>query len=503
MERRLSAVLCLDAVGYSRLMEADEVDTLARLKADRQDVIEPLIAGHAGRLVKLMGDGMLLEFASVVQAVSLAVELQRHMAERNEAAEADRRIAYRVGINLGDVFAEADDIYGDGVNVAARLEGLAEPGGICISGTAYDQVKSKLDCGFAFLGERQVKNIQEPVRVYRVFPEAENALKGAVASGAAAVRRKRATLALRPFHIYGSDEALSEAVEAFGEDLEIAFAQLRSLQVLASALSPAPAAQGDAAAELTPGAGVDYLLQGSVRARGERLRLNVQVIHLASGFNVWAEHYDCGRADFEDGADATVATLVATAQTQILLHEGAGEKHFNDERERVEHLAAKAWSLLYRLTPEALAQSAELAAAALSLDPRAARAHQVLACVLHHQYYMGFTDKPQDVLDRGLAHIDRAIAINEEDEYSHWVRGNILLNLRNNQRALAAFDRAREINPSFSLAVASKGTACAWAGRSEEAIALSQQALAANPKDPSNFFRFNSIAVAHFAAGAY
>jgi len=503
MDRRLAAVVSLDVAGYSRLMEADEAGTLERLKDYRREVIDPLIEEHAGRIVKLMGDGALLEFASVVQAVAFAIEMQRRMAESNEKAPREKRIDYRIGINLGDVFVEQDDIFGDGVNVAARLEGLAEPAGICISGTAYDHVKSKLECGFEFLGERQVKNIQEPVRVYKAVPEARNALKAAALSGAAAGRRRRASIALRRFQIYSEDGALTDLVEAFCEDLEIAFAQLRTLHVLASSLSSSRLEELSSPAELKRLVGVDYLLQGSVRPRGPSLRINVQVIHLQTGFNVWAEHYDCSREDVEAGADSLIETLIATAQTQIVLHEGANEKHFHDEQERVEHLASKAWSMIYRLTPESLDQAEKLCAAALALDPLSARAHQALAGVLHHQFYMGFTDEPEKVVRLGLDHIDRAMALNEEDEYTHWVRGNIFVGLRDTQKALAAFDRSREINPSFSLAVASYGTACAWAGRREDAILYSQQALSANPKDPSNFFRFNSMAVAHFTAGDF
>jgi class 3 adenylate cyclase/Tfp pilus assembly protein PilF len=503
MERRLAAVLAGDVVGYSRLMGADETGTLALLQRHRDELFGPKTVQYRGRVVKLMGDGMLMEFASVVDAVSFAVDVQIAMAEHNHGIPGDRRVDYRIGINLGDIVYQEDDIFGDGVNVAARLEGLAEPSGICISGTAYDHVKSKLDCGFEFLGERQVKNIQEPVRVYKVLPDADNALTGAASSGAAAVRRKRASIALRQFRIYSSDSDLSELVEAFCEDLEIAFAQLRTLQVQANSLSrPFPEEQSSKS-ELGRLIGADYLLQGSVRPRGQSLRINVQVIHLHAGINVWAERYDCTREEFEAGADAVIEALVASAQTQIVLHEGANEKHFNDERERVEHLASKAWSILYGLTPDSLDQAEKLCEAALSLDPRSARAYQVLACILHHQFYMGFTTEPETVLRVGLDHANRAAEINDEDEYTHWVRGNVLMDLRNTQKAFAAFDRSREINPSFSLAVASYGTACAWAGQSEDAIKLSEQALSANPKDPSNFFRFNTIAVAHFSAGDF
>ncbi len=495
MDRRIAAVLVTDVVGYSRLMGIDEVGTLAALQLHRDELFDPMVARYSGRVVKLMGDGMLMEFASVVDAVSFSVDVQVALAERNQGIAGDRRIDYRIGINLGDIIYKDGDIFGEGVNVAARLEALAEPAGICISGTAYDQVSSKLDYGFEFVAEKHVKNIQEPVRVYRVNPEAGNSLKGAVSSSAAVVRRKRASITIRKFRILFDGEDLTEYVDAFCEDLEIAFAQLRSLHVLANPLSADSGANRESAA--------DYLIQGSIRSRGEKIRINVQIIHLVSGFNVWAEHYRCDTEEFYSGAEAIVEALVASAQTQIVLYEGTQEKDFHDERERVEHLVSKAWSILYGLTPEALDHAERLCRAALSLDPRSARAHQVQACVLHHQYYMGFATDPEQVLRLGLDQINQAAEINDEDEYTHWVRGNVLIDLRETKKAFSAFDRSREINPSFSLAVASYGTACAWSGQSEEAFRYSEQALSANPKDPSNFFRFNTIAVAQFAAGDF
>ncbi|NKB54579.1 MAG: hypothetical protein GKR97_20645 [Rhizobiaceae bacterium] len=495
MDRRIAAVLVTDVVGYSRLMGVDEVGTLAALQRHRDELFDPSVAQYSGRIVKLMGDGMLMEFASVVDAVSFSVDVQSALSERNQGLPGDRRIDYRIGINLGDIIFKDGDIFGEGVNVAARLEALAEPAGICISGTAYDQVSSKLDYGFEFIAEKQVKNIQEPVRVYKVNPETKNSLKNSVSSSAAVVRRKRVSVIIRKFRILFDGEDLTEYVDAFCEDLEIAFAQLRTLQVLANSLSAVQGMTGESAA--------DYLIQGSIRSRGDKVRINAQVIHLVSGFNVWAEHYQCEAEEFYSGAEAIVESLVASAQTQILLYEGTQEKDFHDERERVEHFVSKAWSILYGLTPEALDHAERLCNAALSLDPRSARAHQVQACVAHHQFYLGFTNDPEQVLRLGLEQINRAAEINDEDEYTHWVRGNILIDLRETKKAFSAFDRSREINPNFSLAVASYGTACAWAGQSAKAIGLSEQALSANPKDPSNFFRFNTIAVAQFTAGEF
>lgn len=503
MERRLAAVMSLDVVGYSRLMEIDEAGTLNALKLLRQELIEPTIGQCNGRIVKLVGDGVLVEFASVVQAVECAVELQKGFAERNGGRQAAQRIEFRIGVNLGDVFVEDDDLYGDGVNIAARLEALAEPGGICISGTAFDHVKSKADVSFEFLGEKQVKNIEEPVRVYKVGRDGANALKAASFSRAKAARGRPTPIAITPFHCHSKQADFQGLVTAFCEDLEIAFSQLHTLQVLAYTLSAGALGRDIPRAEIQARLGIDYLVQGSIRALPDKVRVNIQAIHLETGFNVWAEHFSCLPEEFEAGASSLIERMAASAQTQIVLHVGANNKQLNDAMDRVEHLASKAWAMIYRLTPEAMDEAETLGIAALSLDPLSARAHQALACALYHKYYMGFSQDPAGVLSLALKHVNRAVELNEADEYSHWVRGNIHTCLRQTDRALAAFERCREINPSFSLALASRGTACAWGGRREEAISLSEQALAANPKDPSNFFRFNTIAVAHFTAGDY
>jgi adenylate cyclase len=503
MERRLAAVMSLDVVGYSRLMEINEGTTLDKLKLLRLELIDPKIDQYNGRVVKLMGDGALVEFSSVIQAVNCAIEIQRSVAQQNSETPPDRRVEFRIGINLGDVVIEDGDLYGDGVNIAARLEALAEPGGICISGTAFDQVKSKADVPLEFLGEKQVKNIEEPIRVYRVGLDGANALKAASFAHSKAARRRPTSIAIMPFRTYSKDQNLLDLTSAFSEDLEIAFSKLHTLQVLAYSLSTAALSNNLSQSEVRSRLAVDYLVQGSIRSLSDTVRVNIQVIHLETGFNVWAEQFICSAEDWESGASPVVERMVASAQTQIVLHVGANNKLLNDESDRVEHLASKAWAMIYRLTPEAMDDAEKLSAAALSLDPLSARAHQAFACALYHKFYMGFSDDPSGILALGLEQINRAVELNEDDEYSHWVHGNIQVCLRNTGKALASFKRCREINPSFSLAIASYGTACAWSGRLEEAIRLSEQALAANPKDPSNFFRFNTISVAHFTAGEY
>ena len=323
MERRLAAILAADVVGYSRLMGEDEVGTLSRLKDCRRDLVDPAIARFHGRIVKLMGDGALVEFASVVDAVQCAAAIQRGMAERNQGAAEAQQIRFRIGVNLGDVIVEGDDIYGDGVNIAARLEAIAEPGGICISGTAFDHAVHKVDVGFADLGEQRLKNIADPVRAYRVLLNPGDSgrtvpkrhrpssrltiLAGlaalaliAVIAGMFAWQKSaaphRPSVAVMPFANLSGDPAQDYFADGITEDLITDLAKLSGLDVIARnsvfAYKFRPVVLTDVAREL----GARFVVEGSVRRTGEQIRLNAQLIDIATGDNLWANRYDRGIA---------------------------------------------------------------------------------------------------------------------------------------------------------------------------------------------------------------
>ncbi|MEE9210059.1 MAG: adenylate/guanylate cyclase domain-containing protein, partial [Kiloniellales bacterium] len=335
MERRLAAILAADVVGYSRLMGEDEAGTLARLQAHREALIDPKIAEHHGRLVKLMGDGALVEFASVVDAVECAVEIQRAMAGRQEGVPQDKRIEFRIGINIGDVIVEGEDIYGDGVNVAARLEGLAEPGGICISRAARDQIRDKLDFELEDLGEHEVKNIARPIRVFRVRTEADAgaavgstrpsgrkfgrwpvaaALVIAAAAGAAlwqfqprapaptpeAVRQQaaavrvpdRPSIAVLPFTNMSGDPEQEYFSDGITEDIITDLSKVSGLFVVARHSSFTYKGKAVRVQDVGRDLGVRHVLEGSVRKAGGRVRITAQLIDAASGDHVWAERYD-------------------------------------------------------------------------------------------------------------------------------------------------------------------------------------------------------------------
>ncbi len=333
MERRLAAILAADVVGYSRLMEIDEAGTLAALKAHREKLIDPAIAERRGRIVKLMGDGSLVEFASVVDAVACAVAIQEGMSARNEGVPEDRRMAFRIGVHLGDVIVEGDDLYGDGVNVAARLEGLAEPGGVCISQQAYDQVETKLDLAYEDLGEQQVKNIARPVRTYRILLDGEappgvqrpktRGLSATQIIGSAAVvvlvvaglalawwqpwkpdvepasiermacpLPEKPSIAVLPFDNLSGDPAQEYFADGITESIITTLSKIPNLFVIARnstfAYKGKPAKIQQVAEEL----GVRYVLEGSVQRAGDRTRITAQLIDALSGRHLWADHYD-------------------------------------------------------------------------------------------------------------------------------------------------------------------------------------------------------------------
>ena len=355
MARRLAAILAADVVGYSRLMAVDEAGTHARLKALRQDFIEPKIAEHHGRTVKLMGDGALVEFASVVDAVQCAVEIQRGVAERHVDVPDDQRIEFRIGVNLGDVIIEGDDLYGDGVNIAARLEGLAEPGGIVISGTAFDHAKNKAEAGFRYLGRQPVKNIPEPVRAYRVLldPAAAGMIVGEeggrpargrwlaaaaalllIAAGAGAIGWWRpwepalepsATLqlpdkpsiAVLPFENLSDDAEEEYFADGLTDDLITDLSKISGLFIIARnsvfAYKNKTVDVPDVAREL----GVRYVLEGSVRRAGERVRINAQLIDGTTGGHVWAERYDRDYADIFALQDQVIEEIVGALSVQL------------------------------------------------------------------------------------------------------------------------------------------------------------------------------------------
>jgi adenylate cyclase len=445
MERRLAAILAADVVGYSRLIEADEAGTLAALKSHRGTLIEPKIAQYHGRIVKLMGDGLLAEFPSAVEAVHCAVEIQYAMAERNGYVPEERRITYRVGINIGDIVVEDDDIFGDGVNIAARLEGLADPGGICISRPVHTQIVDKLDLTFEDLGEQQVKNIAKPVMVYRVALDTKAAalitpvvqgiarskhrrwlVAGAAAAllvlavgGAlwwqpwapdmepASVERMalplpdKPSIAVLPFDNLSGDPDQEPLSDGITEDIITELSRFRELFVIARHSTQTYKGKPVKVQKVAEDLGVRYVLEGSIRKTGNQIRINAQLIDATSGRHIWAERYDRDLSDLFSIQDEIVGTIVTSLAVKV--HEA---ERARTRRKPTESLEAYDFIYGWSAVPEkSRARALELAQQAISMDTANARAH----------YALGFVQLYQREYDRAIAEIEKAIALNPND----------------------------------------------------------------------------------------
>lgn len=498
MKRRLAAILAADVVGYSRLMAADEGATLAALKAHRKEFIEPKIVEHRGRTVKLMGDGALVEFPSVVDAVKCAIEIQEGMIDRNRDGPEDRQIWLRIGVNIGDIILDENDIYGDGVNVAARLEGLAEPGGICLSELAHSQVVGRLSIAFEAGGRQQLKNIAHAIEVWKWAPGSPKSST----EGEFELSKKPALVVL-PFLNLTGDTRQEIISDGFTEDLITAASRIGNLSVIARNSAFAYKGRSVDVKQIAREIGVRYVIEGSVRQLRDRIRINAQLIDAPTGHHIWAESYDSEIEAFYDDQDQIIRSIAASTQTQILLREGENPPRGRHDSSSAEELLKRGWTLIYQLTPEALREAERLAETAVAALPNNDRAHQLLAAALFHRIYLGYPEDWPAEVERAHRAAERAVELYEASEQSHWILGMVLMLQRDHAEAAAELQRAVEINPNFSLGYGSLGTVLAWGGRSEEAIQNNETALRLNPRDPSIFFRFLGNALAHFTAGRY
>src|ERR1700757_88355 len=377
-ERKLAAVLAADMVGYSRLMEVDETGTLARLKTHRIELIDPAIAKNRGRLIKTTGDGMLVEFHSVADAVLCAAEVQRRMARRNADVSPARWMQFRIGINLGDVIVEDNDIFGDGVNVAARLEMLAEPGGICVSGAVRDQVGQRLgDVAFEDLGDQNVKNIARPIRVFRVRldPDPKAAPEGAKDAAAATAISRKPSIAVLPLVNMSGDPEQEFFADGLTEDIITELSRFHDLLVISRNSTFVYKGKAVKVQDVAKEFAVDYVLEGSVRKAGGRIRVTVQLIDAEADRHVWAERYDRELADIFAIQDEMTRAIVATlpGRVEAARHDRVKHKRTDNMMAYDGVLAAKV--LHHRSTQVDNAEAQRLLNRALALDPNYAHAH--------------------------------------------------------------------------------------------------------------------------------
>jgi TolB-like protein len=497
MERRLAAILAADVAGYSRLMERDEVGTLAALKSRRTEILQPTVSKHRGRVVKLMGDGALIEFASAVNAVSCAVALQSAMAEANANLPESKHIVLRIGINLGDVIVEGSDLYGDGVNIAARLEPLAEPGGIVVSDIVRSQVRSKIPQQFADLGEQSLKNIAGPVRIFRVTGTPDAPVTGVKSAS------DKPSIAVLPFVNMSGDPEQEFFADGLTEDIITALSRISGFFVIARTSTftykGKPVDIKRVARELT----VRYVMEGSVRRAGDRLRVTAQLIDAETGHHVWAERYDRSTAELFDIQDEITRSVAASTQTQLRLAEGQISESRPSTDFKARDLVARAWARFADQTPEAMAEASNLVEEAIRIDPSLPSGHMMRANVFEHRIWLG--ELPDDAINsaRALELARTALRLAPRDEWSHWVMAHAYGLAGRLEDAVAEFELGLEINPNCSPILGEMGMYLALLGRPREALEASRLALQLNPRDPSIFWRHLAIAMANFVAADY
>ncbi len=493
IQRRLAAIMAVDVAGYSRLMGVDEAATLSALKAHRRELLDAEIAEHQGRIVKLTGDGMLVEFASAVSAVACAAEIQRGMRIRNTDVAEDRRIEFRIGINLGDVIVEESDLYGDGVNVAARLEALAEPGGICISGKVHDEVRGKVDMAFADLGEQQLKNIAVPIRTYRSSDAAEVGERLQQAPN-------ELSIGVLPFANMSDDKEQQFFSDGITEDIITELSRFRQIQVLARNTSFQYRGSNLDMVRVGRELGVHYLLEGSVRRIGTRIRITAQLIDAKSGHHLWAEKFDRDQNDIFAVQDEVVRTIVATLVGRL---QAAGAEMA--KRKPPASLAAYEYVLradaLPLYDPAAGAEARMLYEKAIELDPLYARAYALLAINLNVQWEREI-DAPDSLLEQAVVLAKKSVALDENDSVCQSALGLVYLNRRAHDLAEHHYRKAVELNPNRSALLASLGFLYSYLGRPEEGIGYLKQARLLDPFFEPSWY-WPTLAVTHFIAREY
>ncbi len=486
VQRRLAAIVSADVVGYTRLTEADEVGTHARLRARFKALIEPKIGDQGGRVVKLMGDGLLAEFPSVVDAVNWAVEVQAKVAELSAEEPDKQRIEYRVGVNLGDVIVDGDDIYGDGVNVAARLQEIAEPGGVCISEKVRAEVRGKVGVAFADGGAQAVKNITDPIRVWRWSPGQAEAPSTAeqVNAGAPLPLPDRPSIAVLPFDNMSSDAEQDYFADGITEDIITELSRFKSLFVIARNSTFTFKGQSLAVKEIGRRLGVRYVVEGSVRRAGKRLRITAQLIDAVNDAHLWAERYDRDLDDIFAVQDEVTQAIVTAIEPHL-----ASTERERARRKPPENLGA--WECyqrglwhLYRHTAEDSAKGQELFRRAIELDPAFAAPHAALGFSLYYEVLGGLISDPGDRLSRALEEAKAAVAADEWNAFGHAVLGRILLLHDEHDASIAAYETSLELNPNYANAHYGLAFALCFTGQPEEAMRELDEAQRLSPHDP-------------------
>jgi adenylate cyclase len=499
MERRLTAILAADVVGFSRLMGADEAGTLSALKGVRNELIDRKIAEHQGRIVKLTGDGILAEFPSVVSAVTCATEIQAGVRRRNADLPKDRRIEFRIGVNLGDVIVEGEDIYGDGVNIAARLEGLAESGGICISAIVHDQVQGKLDCDFKDIGEQNLKNITRPVRVYRVCDA--SARNGPPAQPTLPLPDKP-SIATLPFANLSGDPEQDYFADGMVEEIITALSRIRWLFVIARNSTFVYKGRAIDAKQTGRELGVRYLLEGSLRKSNDRVRITAQLIDATNGAHLWADRFDGSLEEVFELQDKVAISVAGVIEPTLRQAEIERARRKRPDSLDAYDLYLRALPHAFTAMPEDADKALPLLVKAVELEPDFAAAHAIVAWCHEQQYLRGGLQ--EETRNAALRHARHAMATGTDDAVALATAGFVIAAAgRDYETALTAFDRSFALSSSSALVFGFSSIVRAWMGDDVIAVEHANRALRLSPFDPLIYMPYIGLAYAHFAAGRF
>jgi len=504
VRRKLAAILAADIAGYSRLMGADEAGTLARLKEYRRELIDPKNKQYRGRVVKTTGDGILIEFPSVVDAVSCAIEVQQGMLKRNADIPKEKRIEFRVGVNLGDVIVDGRDLYGDGVNIAARLEGVAEPGGICISETVLNHTRGKIAFDVEDLGEQTLKNIAQPVQTYRVVLNSGQEPTVPQPQVSILTLPDKPSIAVLPFQNMSGDPEQEYFSDGVVEEIITALSRFRQLFVIARNSSFAYKGKSPDIRQVGRELGVRYVLEGSVRKAANRLRITGQLIDSSTGTHLWADRFEGGVEDVFELQDHVTSSVIGAIAPKLEQAEIERSKHKPTERLAAHDYYMRGLPSFYRGTKESVSEALRLFFKAIELDPEFASAYGMAAWCYVWRKMNGWTTNPaEDVIEaRRIAR--RATELGGDDAVALCCGGYALAYVVGDvENGVAFIDQALVLNPNLAAAWSFSGWVRIFLGEHDAAIERLARAMRLSPRDPTLFHMRIGIAYAHFHAGRY
>jgi len=503
LERRLAAILAADVVGYTRLMGEDEAGTLERLKSLRKELVQPKITERKGRIVKLMGDGLLAEFPSVVEAVLCAAVIQHAMTEREAEVAEELRIRLRIGINLGDIIVEGSDIYGDGVNVAARLEGLAEPGGICLSGTVFDHVNGKVDLDFTDLGAQRVKNIDQPVQVYRIAMGSgldAGEVAGTPAERAAMLEPSdKPSIAVLPFSNMSGDPEQEYFSDGITEDIITELSRFKDLSVVSRNSSFVFKGKAVSLRDVGKQLGVDYVVEGSIRKSGSKVRVTAQLIDARSDNHIWADRYDRSLEDIFEVQDDVVRRVASTLVGRLEHERQERTRRQSESQLRAYDLYLRGRELFFNWTLEDNSKARDFLKAAIEIEPDYAAALALSSEVLLRMWLNGWSENPEQDRRESFQAAKRASEIDDQDSRVHTALGLVYLWQRKLDRAKHHFETALKLNPNDTRALIYYSRQAVFDGDIEKGVEVCHRAMTLNPYGKYSY----NLGIAYFVARQY